>query len=314
MIQPVPIAVFTYNRPQHARQMLDSLANCSRLNECRVVIFSDAPRIAEHIAGVEENRRLIHAWAKQNQAQVIERSENFGLARSIVGGVTEQCEQHGRVIVLEDDFILHPFFLDFMLQSLDRYEDDEQVTQVAGFTFPIDALEEVDAFFLPLTTSWGWATWQRAWKLFSWETRAALETLDANPGLRGRFDLDGAYPYTEMLRRTAAGELNSWAIRWYWHAFSTNKLTLYPRRSLVWQNGFDKTATHTTVAKHNMQMPIHEFLQEKKWRAPILFPEAVQTDEITFQQFKNFLQRESSRSFQVRVRGMLKRMFARLVE
>ncbi len=158
------------------------------------------------------------------------------------------------MIVLEDDLILHPFFLDFMLQSLDRYANDECVAQVAGFTFPIKMPAKPDAFFLPLTTSWGWATWQRAWKLFSWETESALQMLEADPHMRTRFDLDGAYRYSNMLHLAAEGKVDSWAIRWYWQTFSANKLTLYPRRSLVWQNGFDEFATHTTAARPGIQI------------------------------------------------------------
>ncbi len=310
---PTPVAVFLYNRPDHARQLLDSLLNCTRLEECGVYLFCDGVKKPEHAAGVQAARAVAREFASRLQARVIEREQNLGLARSIVSGVTELCEQHGRVIVLEDDFILHPFFIDFMLQSLDRYVDDERVAQVAGFTFPIHTLEKPDAFFLPLITSWGWATWHRAWKLFSWDMRSALEMLDADPQLRTRFDLDGAYAFADILRGAAEGHLDSWAIRWYWQTFSANKLTLYPRRSLVWQNGFDETATNTKGAWHGMQAPLNRFIQ-KQWAYPILFPSSVQSDEIAFENLENFLRRGPSRTPLSRLKGMLKSVLAWLVK
>jgi GT2 family glycosyltransferase len=185
-----PVVIFAYNRPRHLRQLFDSLLQCTRLDECQVHIFCDGAKKPEHDPGVQAARQSVDKFAPSLNATVVKREHNVGLARSIVSGVTELCEQYGRVIVLEDDFILHPFFLDFMLQSLDCFADEEQVAQIAGFTFPIQTPPKPDSFFLPLTTSWGWTTWQRAWKLFSWETESALQILDADLQMRSRFDLD----------------------------------------------------------------------------------------------------------------------------
>jgi hypothetical protein len=304
-----PIAVFIYNRPDHARQLFDSLLKCARLEECDVHIFCDGPKKPEHESGVQAVRRLVDEFVTTYNAKVVKREQNMGLARSIVSGVTELCGQYGRVIVLEDDFILHPFYLDFMLQALDRYMDDGRVAQIAGFTFPIQTPPKPDAFFLPLTTSWGWATWQRAWQLFSWEVDSALRILDADPKKRARFDLDGAYPYLDMLRRASEGKVDSWAIRWYWRTFMADKLTLYPRRSLVWQNGFDEAATNTNTTGTGLQMSLDVFLHTE-WCSLLSFPDAVQADPIALDNVKSFLRRESARPLATRIKDLLKRVLS----
>jgi len=171
MSQKTPVPIFTYNRPLHAQQMLDSLAACQRLEECQPIIFSDGPRIPEHEVVVRDVRQITRNWAKKYNAKLIERAKNLGLAHSIVDGVIKLCNEYGRVIVLEDDLVLHPAFVDFMLQSLDRYSDDDRIAQMAGFTFPIETSETPNTFLLPLTTSWGWATWKRAWDSFSCDIR-----------------------------------------------------------------------------------------------------------------------------------------------
>jgi len=309
-----PIAVFAYNRPRHLHQLFSSLLQCARLDECQVHIFCDGAKKPEHELGVLAERQVVREFAPLlNNACVIEREKNLGLARSIVSGVTELCKQYGRVIVLEDDLILHPFFLDFILQSLDRYADDECVAQVAGFTFPINTPAKPDTFFLPLTTSWGWATWQRAWKLFSWETGAALQILEADPDMRKRFDLDGAYPYLDMLHQAAEAKVDSWAIRWYWQIFSANKLTLYPRRSLVWQNGFDESATNTISARSDQQPLLDKFLREQ-WRNPISFPDILHADDIEFDKLKIFLQAQPVQTPPAHWIGNLKRKLMEFVK
>jgi hypothetical protein len=301
-----PIVIFAYNRPRHLRQLFDSLLQCARLDECQVYIFCDGAKRPEHESGVQAARQCVDEFTLKLNATVVKREQNLGLARSIVSGVTELCEQYGRVIVLEDDFILHPFFLNFMLQSLDRYADEERVVQIAGFTFPIKTPPKPDAFFLSLTTSWGWATWQRAWKLFSWETESALQILDADLQMRARFDLDGAYPYSDMLRLVVKGKVDSWATRWYWITFTANKLTLYPRRSLVWQNGFDEAATNTSAERSGVQASLNDFLQEE-WHTPISFPDTVQANEIAFDVLKKILRREPPHTPLTRLNRILKR-------
>jgi acetyltransferase-like isoleucine patch superfamily enzyme len=311
MDKKTPIVIFTYNRPDHARQLFESLLKCCRLNECDIVIFCDGAKKPEYEPQVLAARAVVDEFAPWLGAQVVKCQQNMGLAHSVVGGVTDLCAKYGRVIVLEDDLILHPFFLDFMLQSLDRYADDERVAQVAGFTFPIHTPAKPDAFFLPATSSWGWATWQRAWELFSWETESALQTLEADPQLRARFDLDGTFPLFDMLRNTTEGKVDSWVIRWYWRVFQSNKLILYPRSSLVWQNGFDETATNTVAALPGLPVSMDDFLQGQ-WQNPISFPDTVQADEIAFDKVKNFLRPKPSRP-QARLKGILKRIWSRPV-
>ena len=64
----------------------------------------------------------------------IERDTNFGLAKSIVEGVTSLCKKYGTVVVVEDDLEVSPDFLKFMSVALERYYDAEEVMQIAGHT------------------------------------------------------------------------------------------------------------------------------------------------------------------------------------
>ncbi len=115
--------------------------------------------------------------------------------------------------------------------------------QVSGYMFPVDLDADTDAVFLPFTTSWGWATWSRAWRRFD-PQMSAFERLSADPALRRTFNLEGAYDYFDLLRRQKRGQVDSWAIRWYLSVFMQGGLTLYPVRSLVQNIGFDGSGTH----------------------------------------------------------------------
>jgi hypothetical protein len=237
-----PIAVFACQRPGHLWRCLTALARCARLEECAVTIFCDSPRSDSMRDAAEATRKTARDWAGKHGAEVREASENRGLARSIVGGVTELSAAHGRVIVLEDDLEPAPDFLHYMLTALDRWSAEPQVMQVAGFRLPFQWTGDADAFFLPCTTTWGWATWQRAWQHFRWEPADAAALDD--PAVAEAFDLGSAYPYSQMLRGRIAGRNDSWGILWWWSVFRAGGQVLYPRESLLAVGGFDGTGTH----------------------------------------------------------------------
>jgi len=238
-----PVALFVYNRPWHTCQTVKALQKNELAGESDLFIFSDAPKNLEAADEVHKVREYIRTISGFRSANIIERDKNWGLANSIIDGVTRLCNEYGRVIVLEDDLVVTSHFLDFMNRALDIYANEQQVIQVSGYMFPLKLEIEEDALFLPLTTSWGWATWQRAWQLFDPDAKGYAQ-VKADLVLRERFNLDGAYDYFSMLEAQLAGRVDSWAVRWQLSAFLNNALTVYPKGSLIANVGFDGSGTH----------------------------------------------------------------------
>jgi hypothetical protein len=240
-----PLALFVYNRPAHTARALAAIARLERLDEVDLHFFCDAPKREAHAAAVEETRAVVSEFARAGRAEVILRSENLGLAKSIGGSVSALTAAYGRVVVLEDDLVPTPDFLPFMLEGLDRFEADNRVLQISGCLLPGRVVAPADGFLLPLTTTWGWATWARAWQAFrpaiGPEDRAALET---DRSLRHRFTAEGSVDYVAMLDDRIQGRNDSWGILW-WHAVAkASGLVLYPRESLIWNGGFDASGVH----------------------------------------------------------------------
>ena len=267
-----PIALFTFKRPEHTRRTLEALARNPEFAQSELHIFCDGSRRADEDAAVLATREVVRQWAHPAKT-VHESPVNRGLAASIIDGVSRLCAAHGRVIVVEDDLVVAPVFLDFLNRGLDSYADDGRVMQISGHMFPVDLSgTDSDAVFLPFTTSWGWATWQRAWAQFD-PAMQAFERLVGDRALRRRFDLDNAYPYFAMLKKQKAREIDSWAIRWYLSVFMRDGLVLYPRRTLIENVGFDGSGTHCAddgqqlvVDLPNSQLSVetsHSFLVDK---------------------------------------------------
>ncbi|MCK9238811.1 sugar transferase [Desulfocurvus sp.] len=236
-----PVALFAYNRPRHLARTLRALAANPLAARTPVVAYADGPRGPADEAAVGEVRAVLARARGFASLRVVPCEANLGLARNIIAGVGETLAAHGRVIVLEDDLLTTPGFLEFMNRALDAYQDEERVAAVHGYVLPVPGLPET--FMLRMTDCWGWGTWSRAWKLFEPDGAGLLARLRA-AGLTRTFDLDGAQHYTAMLEDQIAGRNDSWAVRWYASTFLAGRLGLYPGRSLVRNIGLDGSGTH----------------------------------------------------------------------
>lgn len=237
-----PILLFVYNRPEHVRRNIQALLKNELAAESELFIYSDAAKDETSQAAVKEVRAFIRSIQGFKKITITERAENWGLARSIIDGVTTLINRYGRVIVLEDDLVVAPHFLQFMNDALETYRDEERVGHIQAFDFTHDP-SLPDTFLIKWTGSWGWGTWDRAWKHFNADGKALLTELESRK-LTYTFDFNGKYGYTRMLRRQIEGKNNSWAIRWNASLFLKGILSLNVGKSLVQNEGFDGSGTN----------------------------------------------------------------------
>lgn len=262
-----PIALFVYNRPIHTRQTIEALQKNPECTQSDLFVFSDAARHSNAQSIVSEVREYLHKISGFKSITIIEQEKNFGLASSIIEGVTMLCAQYGKVIVLEDDLRVSPHFLSFMNSGLELYKDETIVMQIAGYMFPASLNMDDDALFLPFISSWGWATWSRAWNNFD-VNAANFQKLKVDKQLIKKFNLNGNYDYFKMLKSQQNGKTESWAIRWYLSVFFLNGLTLYPKKTLVENIGFDGTGENCLISDIEVSVLDNTF-------KVIKFPESV---------------------------------------
>ena len=280
--QWAPIALFIYKRPEHARRTITSLKACLGFEESPLYVFAEGPKTEADIPAVQATRAAARELLGPG-AVYVEQDHNRGLANSIIAGTTELCERHGRVVVVEDDLTLGPSFLRFLNEGLERYEDEPRVMQVAGHMFDVPSLaDKQEALFLPMTSSWGWATWKRAWDQFDRSASGWRERLVGAEAKR--FDLGGRYDYSGMLGRQMNGDIDSWAIRWNYSVFVRGGLVLYPPHTLVLNEGFDGTGTHGLLSLPVWQA---QLAQNAAFDFPALVAESPQEERV-FEAIRTF--------------------------
>jgi hypothetical protein len=244
-----PVVLFAYRRPDHLKRALASLSANPAAKATSLTIYCDGPKSSSDAQLVEQTRAVAHSARLAQgfkEINVIERTGNLGLAKSVISGVTAALETCESVIVMEDDLVVSTNFLDYMNEALELYEGCEEVISIHGYMYAVPATLP-QTVFIKGADCWGWATWRRGWELFEPDSKKLLKELDQAPD-RAQFDFDGAFPYRKMLLDQAKGTIDSWAIRWYASAFLSNKLTLYPGRSLVKNIGQEGSGTHSESA------------------------------------------------------------------
>jgi len=243
MLKQAPIALFVYKRLEHTQKVIQSLLDNDTAKNSTIFIFSDSAKSEKDNEQVKKVREYIKRISGFKNVEIIFRDKNLGLAGSIISGVSVVIETYGKVVVIEDDLILSPYFLEFMNKGLEIYENVEEVISIHGYIYPLKKLLP-ETFFLKGADCWGWATWKRGWDLFEQNAPILLDEI-YHRMLENEFDLNGAVKNIKMLKKQIKGENDSWAIRWHASAFLKNKYTLYPGRSLVQNIGMGKQSTHT---------------------------------------------------------------------
>ena len=277
MNQLAPIVLFMYRRPEHLSRTIESLMGCELFDESHLIVYADGAKGVDDRPEVEAARRVAKKLLG-DRAEFYFSERNKGLANSVIEGVNDTLERFGKIIVIEDDLILASGFLRFMNEALSRYANNERIYQVSGYGYNLGESSKGRPVFLPITSSWGWGTWKRAWEAFD-PAAGGWEVLLEDPGVRRAFDLGGVYGYTAMLFRQITGKVDSWAIRWYWSVFQRGGLVLYPPRSLVDNLGFDGSGSHGRGTLKNFSTVLDG---QTSWE----WPSSIEIDENVYQRVR----------------------------
>lgn len=242
-----PIVLFVYNRPWHTQQAVEALQKCRLSADSNLYIFADGSKQnatedeTEKIAVV---RKYIHSIDGFKSITIKEYNINKGLANSVIDGVTEIINEYGKVIVIEDDIVVHPFFLRFMNEALLYYKNENRIFSIGGFNynFHIPKSYKKDIYIVHRAESWGWGTWANRWYNVDWNVTDA-KTLFSNKRKQKKFNR-GGNDMSPMLKAQMNGNIDSWAIRWDYHLYKHNAYCLRPVKTLVNNIGFDNSGTH----------------------------------------------------------------------
>jgi len=238
------IALFVYNRLEHTKNTINALKR-NDVSNVTLYVFSDGFKNSDDEKSVNQLRLYLKNIEGFSKVIVTESNENKGLAKSIISGVTSVLKKHETVIVLEDDLVVSPYFVDYMRNGLLKYKDDRQVMSIAGYSYPIfsETLEDKsDTYFLKLTTSWGWGTWKDSWDFFEKDVDKIVQNFSKDE--IKEFNINNSENYWKQVLLNKSKVIDTWAIFWYAAVYKNNGLTLFPKVSMVDNTGHDGSGTN----------------------------------------------------------------------
>ena len=274
-----PIALFVYNRPQHTERTVKFLKQNELASESRLFIFSDGAKTPADEDKVKEVREFIGKIEGFKSIEIINSKTNMGLANSIISGANQLTATYGQVIVFEDDLVSSPYTLTYFNEALNRYRNEEKVMHIGAYMYALKEAGLPESFFYRAATSWGWATWARAWQNFEPNINTLINQFDAKK--KYDFSIENSMNFWKQMKDFKRGKNNSWAIRWYASIFLKGGLTLNPSHSLVNNIGHDGTGIHSGMSD------IYNVIINP---TPItVFPTVVEENQKAYQAIKTFL-------------------------
>lgn len=270
-----PVALFVFNRPDLLANAVFSLLKNRLCADTELYVFSDAPRAhrPDDVATVATVRDFVRHIKEFREIHVDYRETNIGVRMNVRRGIDSVLRHHDRVIVLEDDLLYAPNFLDYMNGALDLYRDQPRVWCVNGCSLspkrlPIPATWPFDAYFLPRNNSYGWGIWKDRWEMVDFDLKRQTRAVRSREA-REKVDTAGD-DLRPMLRDAALGRIDSWAVPFSVSLALKGGLCITPVRSFV---AYQPNAAGIHVSADDER--VADYLDNPKW--PLRFPEEITT-------------------------------------
>jgi len=249
-----PIVLFVYNRLEHTRKTVEALQRNDLATESDLFVYADGPKenaSDEQIQKIRLVREYVSTITGFKSVHLYFAERNIGCADSIIRGITEVVNKYGRVIVVEDDIVTNRFFLRFLNEGLDFYQEDKRIFTLGATSNGIKIPQnyKYDIYLSHRSVSWGWATWKDRWDLADWNIKEYDIIKNPTANKIRRFNRGGDDEY-EMLISQLNGEIDAWDIRWDYCIHQRDGYTVIPTRTFAINNGMDGSGIHCSNYSH----------------------------------------------------------------
>ncbi len=284
-----PIIIFVFRRPKATKLVIEALLKSKLADKSDVFIYSDCPKTNEDKEKVDNVRKYIKTIKGFKSITIIERTKNFGLSKNYCNGVKDILKHYDRFIVVEDDVLTHPYFLEYINSALNKYENTKNVFSISGYSpppcaFPIPKhYNKEKVYFNPIMICWGFATWKDRWEKADFESNFSdiVDLKKIKKVLKLPF-------WGTLFKNVIEGKVvDSWATIFFYFQHIENGLCLCPIKSLVNSIGFDNDGTHglnpkSTILVNDLNYKISE---------PFYLPDKPFTDKKLTKKYTSYYRR-----------------------
>lgn len=241
----IPILFLIFNRPQTAQLVFDQI---KLLKPKFLFIAADGPRVdrpgEEQLCN--ETRDIIKQIDWECELKTLFRNENLGCGIAVCSAISWFFEQVEYGIILEDDCLPHLSFFPYCEELLPKYKEEQDVFYISGTNLQKGQVRGNGSYYFShYASTWGWATWRRAWNYF----RHDLVNIDQSFN-EGRLDhvFQSSSEKKYWFRKIKNTEKLShyiWDYQWFFAVWSHKGIGIVPNTNLIVNLGLSPEGTHS---------------------------------------------------------------------
>jgi hypothetical protein len=260
-----PVIMTVYDRSDHLRQTLSSLAQNFGANETTVYVASDGPRDDGAKRAVEEVRAILSETNSFKELIVWNPPENTAgnIANDLLSFVRNRHESY---IFSEDDNAFSPHFLRFINDGLQAFAREESVRAICGYLYPGIKFDTSHQVYLKCFTPWGFGTWSN--RSFDGDDQKISVRMLSDRRLFQ--EINQHLPHLVRLnRRVALGQLSAQDARISNEMIIRNQVCVFPPMSLVRNIGNDGSGLNSKRDLRFSHQPSLNSAVTVDWTKPI---------------------------------------------
>lgn len=239
------IAVFCYKRAAKLKTSMEALLKNPDCASMDIIFFCDGHKGEHDRQGVEETRAYINSITGFRNVIKHFRERNISTGPNFHAGITYLCNNYDQFIVIEDDLVVTPNYISYMLQALAFYKEQKSVFCITGYCFPLKVKDyPYDTIICNRFCSYGWASWSSRIKNVIWDKKELSQLMKTSPRFKSRLNREGLDLY-RMLVKQINGEISTWDIQMQVHVAENKLDVVYPIISKGKNIGFDHESTNT---------------------------------------------------------------------
>lgn len=251
----IGICCITYNRIDSLKRLLTSLEKADYKGQSPTLLIS----IDKSDTNIIEEFANNYTW-KYGEKKVYTHTENLGLRRHVIE-CGSRIKDYDALIVLEDDISVSPYFYEYAIQSIQKYQNDERIAGISLYNFPLNyqtnlpfnpVKSEYDIFMMNCAQSWGQIWMKKQWHDF-------MQWYEKNSE-----DFNLSY-LPQPLNRWPK---SSWLKYHTRYCIEKNKYFVYPYEALSTNN--NDLGTHVKKKANNFFQSIMQLFPKKEYKLPSL--------------------------------------------
>lgn len=139
------------------------MKNNSLATQTELYISLDFPPKEKYLNGYNKVKEYLKAGIEGfKEVHIFYQEVNLGPIENSLFLQQEIFKQYERYIYTEDDNIFSPNFLEYMNQCLDKYEEDNSIFAIGGYSYPIEWAENKNSLIAQsLFPAWGYGIWKK---------------------------------------------------------------------------------------------------------------------------------------------------------